>query len=228
MDKKKISVEVVSDVVCPWCYIGKRRLEKAVDSLKEEFDFDISYQPFELNPEMPVAGANQHAYLAKKFGSTQRYQQITAHVTAVAHEEGLRFDFERQQVAPNTRIAHRLLLLAKEKGCQPALKEAFMKAYFTDGIDMSNPENLKSICVQIGLAADRVHQVITSNWGEHEVILTEQLQHQRGVTGVPFYIINGKYGVSGAQPAATFRQIFQEVAVETTAEAACDTDRKNC
>jgi predicted DsbA family dithiol-disulfide isomerase len=228
MAKKKIQVDVVSDVVCPWCYIGKRRLEKAMETLRDEFEFDVTYQPFELNPEMPVQGANQRAYLTKKFGNEARYQQITGHVAGVAKEEGLEFDFEKQHVAPNTRLAHRLLLLAKQEGYQLALKEAFLKAYFTDGVDLSRPENLQAICVEVGLDAAKVEAVIKTSWGEEEVVLTEQLQHQRGVTGVPFYIINNKYGVSGAQPAATFQQIFQEVAAELDTAAACDVEQKNC
>lgn len=221
-------MDVVSDVVCPWCYIGKRRLEQAMDTLKDDFDFDVTYQPFELNPDMPKAGANQRDYLTRKFGSAQRYDQITQHIASVAKEEGLRFDFEKQHVAPNTRLAHRLLLLAKESGHQVALKEAFMKAYFTDGINLAQPNELKAICLGLGMDHTKVNAVLETSWGEAEVMLAEQLQHQRGVTGVPFYIINDRYGVSGAQPAETFKQIFQEIAVEAETGTACDAEGKNC
>ena len=102
MNKPVVSIEVVSDVVCPWCYIGKRRLEKAVAQLSDTFDFDITYSPFQLNPHMPMEGADQKAYLTKKFGGAERYSQITQHVTEVASGEGLDFNFEKQKVSPNT------------------------------------------------------------------------------------------------------------------------------
>lgn len=199
-----------------------------MEMLKDDFEFDVTYGPFELNPDMPKTGANQRDYLTKKFGSAARYDQITRHVASIAREEGLHFDFDKQHVAPNTRLAHRLLLLAKQSGQQLALKEGLMKAYFTDGIDLSKPEELKAICARAGLAPEKIDAVLESNWGETEVVLAEQMQQQRGITGVPFYIINNKYGVSGAQPADTLRQIFQEITVDANAGAACETDKKNC
>src|SRR6267378_1254107 len=109
MNKVKLRIDVVSDVVCPWCYIGKRRLEKAIGQLSSQFDFDVEYQPFELNPEMSKKGRNQKEYLTAKFGGEERYHQITDHVTRIAAEEGLKFDFKREIISPNTREAHRLV-----------------------------------------------------------------------------------------------------------------------
>ena len=137
MNKPQIKIEVVSDVVCPWCYIGKRRLEKALEQLKDQFEFDVEYSPFELNPDMPVEGRNQKEYLTQKFGSESKYKQIIGHVTKVAAEEGLNFDFTNQNVSPNTRNAHRIIWFAKAKGKQLEMKEALMKAYFEQGIDLS-------------------------------------------------------------------------------------------
>jgi Predicted dithiol-disulfide isomerase involved in polyketide biosynthesis len=117
MSKPKIKIEVVSDVVCPWCYIGKRRLEKAMDQLKDQMDFDVEFLPFELNPDMPKEGKDQKDYLVKKFGSEEKYQQITNHVVNVASQEGLKFDFQKQHVSPNTRDAHRIMRLQKRKVC---------------------------------------------------------------------------------------------------------------
>src|SRR6218665_489749 len=111
--KQKIKVDIVSDVVCPWCYIGKRRLEKAMGELSSEYDFDVEYHPFELNPGVPAEGLNQREYLVDKFGSEDRYDQITANTTQVAASEGLDFHFEKQAISPNTRKAHVLLQLAK-------------------------------------------------------------------------------------------------------------------
>src|SRR5688572_33360049 len=118
MIKPKIKVDIVSDVVCPWCYIGKRRFEKAIDTLKDKFEFEVEYHPFELNPDTPLNGVNQKEHLTRKFGGEDRYNQLTNHVTKVAQDEGLQFDFENQHVLPNTRNAHRVIQFAKQEGKQ--------------------------------------------------------------------------------------------------------------
>jgi predicted DsbA family dithiol-disulfide isomerase len=222
-------VDVVSDVVCPWCYIGKRRLEKAISKLQNEFDFQIEYHPFELNPDMPEAGRNQKEYLANKFGGEDRYHQITAHVTKTAAQEGLHFDFAKQNVSPNTRKAHRLIAFAKQFGLQLPMKEALMSAYFEKGIDLTKDENLITIAAEVGLDKNKATSFLSSNELLSEVKLEEQMNYQRGISGVPFYIINNKYGVSGAQPVDVFIQAFTEIGNEriTTGEA-CDIDSNKC
>lgn len=215
MNKPTIQIEVVSDVVCPWCYIGKRRMEKAVEQLKDHYDFAIDYSPFELNPAMPASGLNQKTYLTKKFGGEDRYNQITAYVTKMAKEEGLSFDYTRQKVSPNTRDAHRIIWLAKQDGKQVAVKEAFMKAYFEDGIDLSRKENLLAIAVRASLQEKKVESLLGSDEGLFEIELLERRNHQRGVTGVPFYIINHAYGLSGAQPSDVFVKVISEIGPES-------------
>ncbi len=215
---QKITVDVVSDVVCPWCYIGKRRLEKAMIALKDEIEFEVNYLPFELNPSMPKEGKNQREYLTKKFGSDERYEELTANVTRVAAEEGIQFNYSRQQKSLNTRDAHRLIWLAKQEGNQLAVKEALMKAYFENGVDLTQTENLISVVAQAGLDEAKARQLLTSDEGLVEVEYLEQLNQQRGISGVPFYIINNKYGVSGAQPSSSFVGIFKEVSEKVRAE----------
>lgn len=229
LNKPKVKIDVVSDVVCPWCYIGKRRLEKAVDQLADKYDFDITYHPFELNPQMPPEGANQREYLTKKFGSAERYEEITKHVTDVAAIEGLTFNFEKQKVAPNTRNAHRVIELAKQEGKQLAAKEAFMKAYFTDGLDLSKNENIVQVAEQVGLNKVFVGNLLSTEEGLAEVELAEKEMQKLGITGVPFYIIDNKYGISGAQPSETFIQAIEEVGskLQLSGEA-CDLDGENC
>jgi len=231
--KPKIKVDIVSDVVCPWCYIGKRRLEKAIDQLRDEYDFELEYHPFELNPEMPANGADQKAYLVKKFGSESRYEQITQQVTGVAATEGLTFDFSRQHISPNTRRAHAVIAYAREQGVQLQTVEALFKAYFTDGVNLSDKQNLIATAVAAGLDRAAVEKVIDDEHATMQVALAEQEMYKLGISGVPFYIINNKYGVSGAQNAETFIQAFREIgkAVEVPASAdgeACDIDGKNC
>src|SRR4051794_20418449 len=111
MMKPTIKIDIVSDVVCPWCYIGKRRLEKAIDQLSAEFNFEVEYHPFELNPQMPLEGKDQKDYLSNKFGGEERYEQITEHVTQVAGDENLEFNFSKQHISPNTRMVHSIIQL---------------------------------------------------------------------------------------------------------------------
>lgn len=212
--KPKIKIDVVSDVVCPWCYIGKRRLERAVAELSSTYDFDIEYHPFELNPTTPESGLNQKEYLTKKFGGEDRYKELTARVTGVASEEGLNFDFSKQPVSPNTRKAHSLIQFARSEGKQLAVKEAFMKAYFTDGIDLSKKENVVDVAVQAGLDKEKVESVLADENAPIQVALAEQELSKLGISGVPFYIINNKYGVSGAQSSETFIKAFHEIGQE--------------
>lgn len=229
MNKPKIKVDIVSDVVCPWCYIGKRRIERAMDALNSKYDFEVEYHPFELNPQMPAEGVDQKQYLSAKFGGEDRYNQITAQTTATAAREGLAFDFSIQKVSPNTRNAHRIIQYAKQEGKQPAVKEAFMQAYFEQGIDLSKDENLVSVAVGAGLSKDAVEQLLASDQLLAEVMYAERELQKIGISGVPFYIINNKYGVSGAQPSETFMQAFEDISKELTLTGeSCDTDSKDC
>ncbi len=212
--KPIIKIEVVSDVVCPWCYIGKRRLEKAMKTMEDSFDFEVEYHPFELNPDKPKEGRNQREYLIAKFGSEAQYEKIIGNTTKVAADEGLAFDFSKQHVSPNTRDAHRIIWLAKKENKQNEAKEAFMKAYFEDGVDLSKTENLLNVASQVGLDRAKVEKVLNSEEGLAEVITAEKLSVQRGVSGVPFYILDGKYGISGAQSSDTFIQAFKEIGMK--------------
>jgi predicted DsbA family dithiol-disulfide isomerase len=212
--KPEIKIDIVSDVVCPWCYIGKRRLEKALDRLADRFTFKIEYHPFELNPAIPAAGADQKKYLTEKFGGDERYMKITQHVSKIAEAEGLEFRFDRQKVSPNTRLLHRIIMLALQQRKQADVKEAFMKAYFTDGIDLSDKKNVLSVAVAAGLNETTVHQIMQSQQFEAEVITAEHEMQKLGITGVPFYILQNKYGVSGAQPTETFQKAIEDVAMQ--------------
>src|SRR5579871_3853514 len=175
MNKPVIKIDVVSDVVCPWCYIGKRRLEKAIDQLKDEIDFEVAYHPFELNPDMPKEGRNQKEYLAAKFGGEDAYAQITGRTERTAAQEGLHFDFSKQKISPNTLDAHRLIAFAKAKGKQAEIKEALMSAYFEKGIDLSKTANLVSVAVEHGLDVNEVETFLVSDELAAEVKLEEQL-----------------------------------------------------
>lgn len=232
MSKPLIKINVVSDVVCPWCYVGKRRLEKAIHKLSDKYEFEVEYSPFELNPQMPKGGMSQKDYLSKKFGGEARYEQITAHTTAVAETEGLAFHFDRQKVSPNTRDAHRVIQLANKSGKQLALVEALFKAYFTDGVDLSDHTNLIAIAVACGMNEEEVRDLLQGESGVVEIEMKERQLQQLGISGVPFYIIDNRFGISGAQQPEAFIQAFDDVATAALADAvnapACDMDSNDC
>ncbi len=229
MTKPKIKIDVVSDVVCPWCYIGKRRLEKAIAQVTDQVDVELEYHPFELNPDMPLEGRNQKEYLTKKFGSEAKYQQLIAHVTEVAAQEGLQFDYKKQAISPNTRNAHRLIWFAKKHGKQIEMKEALMKAYFEQGIDLTQTETLVSIATELGLDNEATRNFINSTEGLVEVTTSEMQNVQQGISGVPFYIINNQYCISGVQPSEVFANALLEISRENVSVGeVCDKDSQAC
>jgi predicted DsbA family dithiol-disulfide isomerase len=230
MNKTKIKVGVVSDVVCPWCYIGKRRLENAMHQLSDKYDFEVEYFPFELNPQTPAEGFDQKEYLTNKFGGEERYEKLTGNVTNLATQEGLTFRYDLQKKTPNTRNAHRLIMFAKEDGKHLEMVEAFFKAYFTQGTDLSKIENLISLATNVGLDQAKVEALLKSDVGTVEVEMAEIELQKLGITGVPFYILDNKYGISGAQPSQEFIKAFDDLNAEITASSgeACDVNDKNC
>lgn len=227
--KPKIKINVVSDVVCPWCYIGKRRLDKAIANLAPEIDFEVQYLPFELNPEMPLSGLNQKDYLTRKFGGDERYEELTSRVTEVAAQEGIVFDYESQKVSPNTRKLHAVIAMARETGLQNEVIEVLYNAYFTSGIDLSDDENIVRAALEAGLDEAAVRNVLSDENKFAEVVKVENEMYKLGITGVPFFIINNKYGISGAQTADVFERALRDIGKSTVdAGEACDTDQQNC
>lgn len=209
--KPVINIDVISDVVCPWCYIGKRRLEKAVERLSEKFECNLHYHPFELNPDIPETGVAQKEHLVKKFGGEIRYDEITNHTAKVAADEGLHFDFHKQKVLPNTRTMHAIIAAAAEHGGQLPVVEAFLKAYFSEGIDLTKKENLLSIATRAGLDNEVTEKILKGDSFQAKVEVAENEFKKLGINAVPFYILNGRYGISGAQSTETFIKAFEEI-----------------
>jgi predicted DsbA family dithiol-disulfide isomerase len=204
-------------------------LEKAMHKLSDRFQFEVEYFPYELNPQMPVSGVDQKNYLSHKFGGEERYLEITGHTTQVAEQEGLMFDFSIQKTSPNTRDAHRLIQFAKENDKQLELVEALFKAYFTEGTDLSKKENLVLIATQAGLDREETERLLSTESGALEIEMTERQLQQSGISGVPFYIINNQYGISGAQPSESFVKAFEEITASvTTGGESCEIDGENC
>ena len=203
-----LTVDVISDVICPWCYIGKRRLEKAIAAHGEPVK--VRWLPFQLNPTMPKEGICRKEYRIKKFGSWEKSQTLDAKVVVVGETEGIHFDFDRVERTPNTVDAHRLIWLAEQQDCQNAVVEALFVAYFTDGRDISNQQTLLDLVVDAGLDRPRAVALLDSDEGMDAIKEGEGLSQRHGVNGVPFFIINDKITLSGAQQPDTFVEAFRQ------------------
>ncbi|GDY10988.1 DSBA oxidoreductase [Planctomycetia bacterium] len=201
------SVEVISDVICPWCFIGKRRLEKAIAALGKPVK--VRWHAFQLNPAMPKEGISRREYRIKKFGSWDRSMQLDANIVAVGKEEGICFDFDRMERTPNTLDAHRLIWLAEQEGCQDAVMEALFRAYFTEGRDISNCQTLIDVVVEAGLDRQRAEAMLNSDEGMDAIKEAGEQARQFRVDSVPFFVINNEITLSGAQPPETFLEAFR-------------------
>lgn len=213
-----VDVEIWSDVVCPWCYIGKRRFETAVAELAGEIDVDIVFRPFQLDPTAsPGKSTPVIETYAKKFGGYERAHEIIDHVTQIAAESGLHFQMDRALRA-NTLLAHRLLWLAETTGHQGALKERLLQAYFIDGLDIGDPDVLASCCADVGLDHDRTRAFLDSDGGLEEVRHELQNAAELDITAVPTCVFDGKWMVPGAQEPTTFVDVLRSVVARRTAD----------
>ena len=206
-----MSVEIWSDVVCPWCYIGKRRFEKAVEQLSGEVQFEVVFRPYQLDPTAsPGKTSPVRDTYAKKFGGPERADQILQHVTGIAAEEGLDFHMDRALRA-NTLLAHRLLWLAEATGHQYALKERLLQAYFVDGLNVGDPDVLVICAGEVGMAADAVRQFLDSDDGVAEVQRELAFAAEAEITAVPTFVIDGKWAIPGAQEPDTFVNVIHRL-----------------
>lgn len=205
----KHNVEVYSDVICPWCYIGKRRLEKAVAALGSQHEVHVHWLPFQLNPSMPKEGINRKQYRTAKFGSWERSLELDAKLVAVGKEEGTEFAFDRIERTPNTLDAHRLLWLADNEGVQGAIMEALFRAYFTEVRDISQRQTLLDVVAEAGLDRSKAENLLNGNDGLDAIKMANAQARQFPVEGVPFFIVNGKRTLSGAQAPDAFLDAFR-------------------
>ena len=193
-----MELDVVSDVVCPWCWVGKRRLEKAVKLLAEGLQVRVHWRPYQLNPSMPKEGIDRREYRTRKFGSWEYSQTLDARLVAVGRSEGLDFNFDGIARTPNTLDAHRLIWLAGRLGVQDAVVEALFRAYFSDGVDIGRRENLINIAVSTGVPAGDAERVLGSDDGVADVLAEERKYKAMGIEGVPAFVVGGTVAVSGA------------------------------
>jgi predicted DsbA family dithiol-disulfide isomerase len=219
MPQQPVRIDVVSDVVCPWCFIGKRRLEKAL-ALKPEIPVEVHWHPYFLNDWIPREGMSREEYLTTKFGSPERYKGIAQRVSAAAAAEGLVYDSDKMKRQPNTTDCHRLILWADAQGKAPAMKQKLMDLYFTEGADLSDRETLVKAAADVGLDADKVRGDLAGDKDIDAVGGEAQRAKEAGIDGVPCFIFAGKYAVSGAQAPEYLAEMIERAALETGTQAA--------
>jgi len=212
-DRRPVRIDVVSDVVCPWCFIGKRRLEKAL-ALASEVPVEVHWRPYFLNEWVPQEGMSRDEYLTTKFGSPDRYRGIAQRVQAAAAGEGLDYAVDRISRQPNTRDAHRLIRWAEGIGKASEMKQRLMELYFTEGADLSNRAVLVGAAADVGLDPEDVRAALDSDRDIAEIEREVEAAKEAGIQGVPCFILDGKYAISGAQEPEALAQAIMQVSAQ--------------
>ena len=216
---KPLTIDIVSDVVCPWCYIGKRRIENALAQVAD-VPVEVRWRPFFLNPWVPRQGISREDYLTTKFGSVDAYKGIAGRVVAAANEEGLIYRPDLVKRQPNTIDCHRLIHWADAQGMAADMKQRLMELYFRDGGDLTDTEVLVEAAADVGLDADDVCKRLATD--EDVALVSAQAQEaaDKGISGVPTYVFAQKYAVSGAQAPELLARAIRQVSAEVNAQAA--------
>jgi predicted DsbA family dithiol-disulfide isomerase len=210
-----IELDVVSDVICPWCFVGKRRLEKAIKLLGDSLDMKVTWRPFQLNPWMPKEGIERKEYRRSKFGSIERSQELDARLTAVGASDGIDFHMDQIARTPNTFNAHRLIWLAQTHGVQDLVVEKLFQAYFVDGVDIGGRNTLIDVAESSGISRTVVEQMYSTGLGFDEVLAEESKFKALGIEGVPGFAVNGTILFSGAaEPQVIAEKLRQLAGVE--------------
>lgn len=208
----KIKIDIVSDVVCPWCTIGYKRLEKAISEMGIEDKIELEWQPFELNPHMPPEGENVQEHIAHKYGSSLEDQKRSQeHMADVGAELGFTFDYFDEMKIVNTRDAHILLDFAKEHGKQTELQMRLVTAFFSERKDVSNRDVLKQALLDTGLNAEEALAKLVEDDARYEVKTKEAFWQNAGVSSVPTMVFNNKSALTGAQPVSVYKQVLGEL-----------------
>jgi predicted DsbA family dithiol-disulfide isomerase len=206
-----LRIDIVSDAICPWCYIGKRQLERALETLSQEgLHFSVHWNPFQLNPDMPKEGRDRATYRAMKFGSTERSREIDERVAGAAANVGLGFRLDLMLRTPNTLDAHRLIWLAGRENVQDAVMESVFAAYFTQGRDIGDRDVLAGCAAQAGMDRAAVADFLAGDVAAQEMLAADRAAREAGVNGVPSFFLDG-YGLySGAMPAETMAEALRK------------------
>ena len=218
MDKLKI--DIVSDVVCPWCVIGFINLQKAIKELNDQIKFEICWKPYELHPEIPQNGYDKKLYLEQKFGDLSGRQSPYKQIEEIGNSLGFEFNFSKTERIPNTFNAHRLLWKSKQEELQTELSEALFKAYFTDGRDVGSIEVLSDIAHEVGMKKEEIKNFLNSKEGGQETADEEMSFIEKSIGAVPTYFINNKYIIQGGQEPETFVSFLKKILIKEQENAA--------
>jgi predicted DsbA family dithiol-disulfide isomerase len=217
----KLTIDVISDVVCPWCYIGKRLLEQAIAS-KPDIPVEVRFRPYFLNPWVPREGMSREDYLIAKFGSVERYNANNNRVVEAAAAVRLDYNRDRIKRQPNTLDCHRLILWAGEAGKAAAMEQRLMEIYFSEGGDLSEPEVLVGAAVNCGMDGDQVRELLASQQDVAQVEREAKSANEAGIEGVPCFIIGGRIALSGAQPPEYLAAAIERAAAEQAGRVAAE------
>lgn len=201
----KLTIEVTSDLICPWCRIAEARLDGVLKALPEDVEVNVNWLPFELNPDMPVQGMDRMTYRSAKFGSWAYSQQLDAHTEEAAAEDGVVFNYAAIKRVPNTLAAHRLIWLAGQSKRQTTVIESLFRAYFQQGKDIGDREVLTDIAAEAGMDRQKVKAFLAGHEGEAEVVQMEDFARRSRINSVPYFNIGGTH-ISGAVPAEVLLQ----------------------
>lgn len=202
-----MQIDIISDVVCPWCFIGKRRLERAL-AMRPELTASLSWRAFQLNPDMPRDGISRELYLSVKFKGAPAAERFFANISAAGRGEGIDFAFERIRRTPNTLRAHRLIRLAASAGRAERIVEALFRAYFTEGLDIGDIETLAALAARAGLDEIETRLYLAGDAGVREVRAEEHRARALGIHAVPCFVLDRGYAISGAQEPEMFLPLF--------------------
>jgi len=213
-----VRIDVISDVVCPWCFIGKRRLEQAIN-MRPDIPVEVHFRPYFLNDWIPREGISRNQYLTTKFGSPERYSEIATRVRDAAAQEGLVYAMDKISSQPNTIDAHRLIRWAGGIGKSAEMKQRLMELYFTEGADLTNKAVLVQAAADIGLDPEDVRGALDSEQDVTEVTQEAEAAKEAGIQGVPMFIFGGKFAVSGAQAPEYLAEAIERAAQAGNAAA---------
>ena len=211
MNRSQLKIDIVSDVVCPWCAIGYKKLSKAMEDLNEEILFEVNWKPYELHPEIPTEGFNKEEYYKIRFRNSSGLKDRFNHITEEGKKAGLEFNFDKSKNLPNTFLAHRLLWFSRSKDMQDVIAEALFHAYFTEGRDIGSIHELISISTENGLQKSEIEDFLKTDIGSDEILREELRAKEMKIFSVPTYIFNKKYLLVGGQEADTFKSYMKKV-----------------